>query len=248
MIIASTLLSFVAIGAYFFFVKDLSHDGKDGIVCTDVHVTIKDSLDNGFIKPDEVKELIGTDILGLKLDSVNTYDIEQSLVGKNVIATANAYVTYNGKLVVEVTQRKPVVRIQTESFGCFSDETGFILPLNTRHPLNLPVVTGNLPIEIDENFRGYTDNPQWMNNLIHITEYIRNNAYWCDEIEQICVESNGDLVFYPKARDFKILFGGLDNMDRKFSKLVAFYKTILKDESKKYTIINLRYKDQIICK
>ncbi|MBP5210634.1 MAG: hypothetical protein J6Z27_02195 [Bacteroidales bacterium] len=248
LIVFAIVLFFAIAGAYFFFSAQLNRDGREAMVCKTLNVVILDSLENAFITVPEIEDFMGTSMFGKRLDSINTYQIENYLAGKDVIATANAFVSMPDRLTVEVTQRKPVVRFQKEDFGFFADETGFILPLNLKHSINLPVVTGDLPIEVTESFRGYTDNTQWMDEVIDFTNYIRQNAYWSEEIEQISVESNGDLILYPKTGTFKIVFGGFDDREAKFEKLAAFYKAILPDETKNYTSINLKYKDQIVCK
>ena len=248
MIVFSIVLLFSIAGAYFYFSSLLSREGREEMLCNSLDVIILDSLDNCFITSSEVKDYLGDSMFGKNLDSIDTYQIENYLTGKDVIATANAFVTMPDRLTVQITQRKPIIRFQNENFGFFADESGFILPLNSKHSLNLPVVTGKLPVEVTESHRGFTDNRQWMSDIIEFTDYIRNNAYWSREIEQIYVEENGDLVLYPKSGSFKIVFGGFDNRDAKFEKLAAFYKVILPDETKHYTSVNLKFKDQIVCK
>lgn len=248
LIILFVIVTFAISGAYFFFSSKLNNEGREQLLCKELQVTLLDSLDNVFISVADVESMVDTLVLGKYLDSIDTHYIEQFLIGKDVIDSANAYYSMPNKVIIEVTQRKPIIRFQLEEFGFYADESGFILPLISKHPLNLPIVTGHLPFEIDKSFRGYTNEQIWMNNIISITNFIQNNAYWCKEIEQIHIEENGDLIFYPKARPFKVVFGGFDNKEKKFEKLAVFYKAIMSDTTKNYSVVNLKFKDQIVCK
>ncbi len=52
----------------------------------------------------------------------------------------------------------------------------------------------------------------------------------------------------PKLGNHIIKFGRVEEMDAKFHKLMIFYKEVLKNfDAEDYRIINLKFKDQIVC-
>ena len=154
--------------------------------------------------------------------------------------------------MLEVTQRNPVARFQTSAGGFYCDSSGFILPLLGRVTLDLPVVSGRMMFDAPAGLSGYpTRGRDYLENLLHLTEAIRNNSYWSREIEQIWVEENSDIVLYTRSCDEKFIFGGLNDIEDKLTKMAGYYRTIkpqAKAKGKTYTTVNLKYKDQIICK
>jgi cell division protein FtsQ len=65
---------------------------------------------------------------------------------------------------------------------------------------------------------------------------------------QIYVDENGELLLIPRVGDQKIVFGKTDNIIKKFDKLSLFYrKGIVGNGWKKYSTINLKFKNQIVC-
>jgi cell division protein FtsQ len=59
---------------------------------------------------------------------------------------------------------------------------------------------------------------------------------------------NNDVVLIPKIKNQEINIGDIEDLDMKFDNLMCFYDKIIKHKGwGYYNIINLKYKDQIIC-
>ena len=59
------------------------------------------------------------------------------------------------------------------------------------------------------------------------------------------------MVLYTRSGDEKFIFGSLNDIDDKLTKMAGYYRTIkpqAKAKGKTYKTVNLKYKDQIICK
>ena len=57
-----------------------------------------------------------------------------------------------------------------------------------------------------------------------------------------------DFELVPKVGNHKIVFGGIDNLESKFEKLMIFYKKGLsKTGWNEYSEINLKFKNQVVC-
>ena len=57
-----------------------------------------------------------------------------------------------------------------------------------------------------------------------------------------------EMELVPRVGNHTILFGDEKEMDEKFSKLFLFYKEGLSKQGwNKYNVINLKYKDQVVC-
>ena len=226
-------------GAYFFFAGKLVESGKGNYICSKIQVTVLDSATRSFVKPLEVKKMTANQ-LGRKIDSIDICALEKSLTIGTAIKNAQVYTVAPDILAIEVTQREPVVRIMDGNGGYYLDESGFSLPLSACEAQLLPTVTGVIQ-----------DSEKWKKELIAYTEIIRNSHYWSEEIEQIVIDSNSNIELYARSIDQKIVFGSIHSAREKFEKLAIFYSTILPksaEAGKKYKVVNLKYKDQIICK
>jgi len=84
--------------------------------------------------------------------------------------------------------------------------------------------------------------------VYRLTQYILKDEFWKAMIEEIFVNSNGDIELFTKVGDQTVIFGDIDNMSEKFAKLLVFYKRELnKIGWTKYKTINLKYKNQVVC-
>ena len=236
-------------GAYFFFVSRLEAKEAPDMKCSKINISIQDSLSKSFISVSEIKQMVADSAMGRKLSDINTYGIEQELTRSGVLSTAEVYTTWPDMLNVVVTQREPVVRIKTDGGDFYCDRSGYILPVAGAKALDLPVVTGHLPVQLQSGPTEGTEAEQWLGGMLTFTEKIRNNAYWSDEIEQIEVAKDGNMTLYMRKRPFHILFGSATDLNDKFEKMAVFYKTILPtEEGAQYKEVNIKYKNQIICK
>ena len=236
-------------GAYFYFVSRLEAKEAPALTCSRINVIIQDSLAKNFISVADIRRMVADSTLGVRLADINTHSIEQALTQSGAISTAEAFTVYPDALDIVITQREPVVRIRTAERDFYCDRNGFLLPVTGAKALNLPVVTGRLPIELHQGTVEDPDGAAWLGNLLTFTERVRNNAYWSEEIEQIEVAPDGNITLYLRKRPFRIIFGSATDLDAKFRKMSVFYKTILPtEEGAGYKTVNLKYKNQIICR
>ena len=80
---------------------------------------------------------------GCNIVSVDKDSLEYILVRNSVIKSAQVYYTLDGYFHVEITQRKPVLRIMSGE-GYYVDEDGKIMPLSRKYTSRVVVATGNI--------------------------------------------------------------------------------------------------------
>ncbi len=246
-------LTIAIFGCYFYFAFELSAKGKKQECCVDIDVTILDSAINNFITKADVENLIkASEInpIGMERRWVALDEIELLLENRSAIRKSDAYIGADGILKVEVTQRRPLLRIQTENGGFYIDDTQYIFPLVESFTSYVPIITGDIPVKLKEGFRGeagYQDR-KWIESVIRLGEYLDRHPIWNAQIQQINVESNGDLTFYTAVGDQKIIFGPIEDIDYKFAKLKTYYKQIVPVYGwERYDQVNLKFSDQIVC-
>ncbi len=244
---------FILAVAYFVFAGSLYEQGRKREKCKSIKVTIADMDENRFVTEDEVLDILGKEadkLTGTRIDSINLFSLEGLLRDRSAIKHSEASINRAGELHIVITQRRPIIRLQYQDKGFYIDETDYIFPLVKTFASYVPVVSGNMPVDIKKGFRGRLSGKDsaWVRNMTDLATYINRNSFWNAQIQQLYFDKNSDIILFPRVGGFKIIFGGFDDIAEKFMKLEAFYDEIAPAEGwKKYHTINLKYKNQIIC-
>ena len=131
--------------------------------CERLEVCIKDSLQNRFVSENDVKRFLDREYgtyIGMPLDSLDLVKMENIIDGRSAVMKSQAYVTKDGTLHVDVTQRSPVVRFQKKDGGFYADADGFIFPLQSTYASHVQVIDGNIPLAANSGYKGDISNPR----------------------------------------------------------------------------------------
>jgi cell division protein FtsQ len=172
--------------------------------------------------------------------SVDFANIEEKLESVPYIQSAEVYASTKGAVHIDVQQREPLVRIVNNSgVSYYLDMNGHKMPLSSKFTARVVVATGNV-----EN----TDSLNVSDSLLKLCRFIEADKFWKAQFEQIYVTGEGEFELIPKLGNHVIRFGTTGEMEAKFEKLMVFYKEVLKNfDAEGYRIINLKFKDQIVC-
>lgn len=124
----------------------LGQERRSRIECSGLVVTVKDSADNHFVTGRDVQEYIRTGygkVVGTAVRELKLNRIEEVVTGKSAVLNCEAYITPDGVLNLDVTQRRPKVRFQTASNGWYADADGFIFRFRGVTPAWCLLWTGN---------------------------------------------------------------------------------------------------------
>ena len=217
-------------------------------------VIVKDSVERRFVEKEDVENWLEQEYrayAGLHLDSVDLARIEKILLGHSAVKTCQAWLTDDGSLHVELTQREPVLRFNETGNGYYCDADGFIFPLQSRFSVNVPDVEGNIPLSVPRGFKGTpgTDaEKKWLARMLALTKYMNAGA-WKDNIRRIRIDKSGDVILFPLEGGEKFIFGEAVRLGEKFDLLDRYYTTIVPSVGTGYySTIDLRYKGQLICR
>lgn len=148
----------------------------------------------------------------------------------------SVYKTPSGNINIEITQKTPVLRVFSTQGSYYIDERGHIMPVSPRYATYLPIASGN----IEKSF-ATTD-------LYKFALFLQKHDFWNNQIEQIYVYPNKEVELIPRVGDHRIFLGSFDDFREKMDHLQLFYEqAIPKVGWEKYRIINLKYKNQIVC-
>jgi len=233
-ILAILLLVYIGATVYYFTGK------KQGeTVCEKVAIVIADSLERKFLTEKEVITYLTAEKLyplNHKMDEINTLQIEEALLKNVIVESVEVVQSVSGKITIVITQKMPVLRVYTSGGNYYVDNTGQIMPSTLRQAIYVPVASGN----IEKSFA--------ISELYNFALFLQHDAFWNDQITQIYVRTPKDVEIVPRVGNHRILLGSLDDFETKLEKLRLYYEQVIpKTGWEKYGIINLKYRDQIVC-
>ena len=221
------------------------------------HVIIDYETENRFVDEQDILSQILTaeDTTDLLLKNYNVLELEEKLSANSSIKDVQVYKTIDGQLNIEVKQRRPIVRVFSKNDSYYIDEKGSLMLWTNKYTSRLLVVSGEINEPFNKryqfNYNQLGDTLQaktLLDDVYKIAKYIDESEFWKAQIEQIHVNKVYDFELVPKVGNHKIVFGGVENLESKFEKLMIFYKKGLsKTGWNEYSEINLKFKNQVVC-
>jgi cell division protein FtsQ len=226
-------------------------------LCGGIEVNIKDSSEFHFVTKRQLLNLTYGNsgrILGKPVRDISVTEIESRINMLKELKVAEAYITINGTVHIYADQRNPIMRIMPDEGGdYFIDEEGVVVRGRNLYTPHLHIVGGNINISramlegvsvLDTSIKNTI-----LKDIYHIVNYINNDKFWSAQIDQLYVDSNDEIDLMPRVGNQVVHLGTAENFEGKFRNLEAFYEKVLPEVGwNKYSLINLEYKDQIVCK
>ena len=233
-IFATLLVTFLVASVYLF-----TDEKQKGLPCKEVEVVIADSLEKYFLNDTDILAYLkkeNLNPLNKKGDEINTNDIENALLKNEIIETAEVVQTISGKIKIVISQKMPILRVFSSGGSYYVDKSGKTMPSALGQAIYVPVASGN----IEKSFATA--------ELYEFALFLQSDNFWNDQIEQIHVRSASDIEITPRVGSHRIILGSLDDYEKKLGHLRLFYEQVIpKMGWEKYSVINLKYKNQIVC-
>lgn len=232
-VVATLLLVYMAAVAFFF--RDVKEDG----LCEGLQIVLRDSLDKHFVTESDVIYMLKTAKLfpvEQPMNEINTEKIEQELMTNEMISKIEAFKTPSKNIKLEIEQKMPILRVNSTSGNYYIDNIGSVMPLSRHYVAHVLVASG------------YINKEFAMNELYHFVQFLQDNEFWNNQIDQIYVDADQEVELIPLVGNHKILLGSFDDYQKKLDNLKLFYEqAIPKVGWEKYSLINLKYRNQIVC-
>jgi len=220
-------------------------------------INIDYETENRFIdEQDILADIINKeDTSSMLMGTINVNALEKRIKNNSAIKSAEVYTTINGDLIVDVKQRRPIVRIFSGNDTYYMDEFGSLMPISDKYTSRLLVVNGYLNephakryklnyAHIEDTLKTKT----LLDDIYELSKFIDESEFWKAQIEQVYVNKDLEFELIPKVGNHKIVFGSIENLAGKFEKLMIFYKKGLSKMGwNEYSSINLKYKNQVVC-
>jgi cell division protein FtsQ len=247
-------LFWMVVFAYLLVTLGMVADNHMDALCNKIVITVADSNVRHFVDRKDVMRLVrkaNTPILGIPMREVETAVIEDQVCQHPFIRRTEVYTTIDGSLHVQVTQRRPILRVINRNHkGYYIDNDGYIIGFRGIYPSQVLVVNGNIPDPKSDTLGVYhvSNQEEVWKGLNDLANFINDDNLWRNQIEQVYVRKDNDVELIPRVGAHIIVLGNIQGYKEKFRKLEILYKEGFgKSDWNKYEVINLKYENQIVC-
>ena len=229
--------------------------------CNKLNIEIQYDSATVFVTADEVK----ANIISLfgnpenqRLNQIDVQNMETMLQRNPFISQADISTDISGELNVKVKQKKPLLKVYNKIGQQFYITTeGTLMPVSEHGSERVLIANGNINDIYNVSLDLKKENSENTDTLIkrsilfklwYLTKFINTDPFLKAQIDEIYINQKGDIELVPRVGNQLIIFGNIDNINQKFKKLNAIYQDVFSKVGwNKYSIINLKYSNQVIC-
>ena len=225
--------------------------------CGEIKITIEDSSDYHFVTKKQLLGLVygkSDRIIGVPIKDIDPTVIEGRIKVLREVKDVEVFFTIDGALHINVDQRNPVMRVIPDEGGdYFIDNEGIVIRKRNLYTPRLHLVGGNINISsamlngisiFDTSIKKSV-----LKDIYQIVTYINEDDFWSALIDQIYVDRNVEIDLIPRVGNQIIHLGSAEDFRGKLNNLEVFYEKVAPEVGwNNYSVINLEFKDQIVCK
>lgn len=207
--------------------------------CAALRYEIRDRNERMYLTEAELSRLLQTEDLypvGRCLDRGILHRIERTIEAHPMVRTAECYLTPRNEMRVRITQREPMLRVQTPGDTYLIDRDRRVMPVRAAVTDSVLIARGAVGIQIASK------------QLADFAEWLEKEPYWKARVAYVHVQSPQMIYLYlhgvavPRA-----LIGTMRGYERKLNKLRTFLEHGTEAiQGKQYNEVDLRYKGQVI--
>ena len=135
----------------------LSKSHKDTALVSSTDIEVQGGGDNPLISAEDINLWLkeqGVHPEGSILSKVDIASIERVVSSHNAVARVNVYISYDGRVVVDVEQREPIARLRVSGYDMYLTEDGYVLPAEGCNAALVKVITGDYVPLFDNRYAG----------------------------------------------------------------------------------------------
>ena len=211
--------------------------------CHSVRYIIEDHETRAYLTETELTQLLrAKDLYPVNrvVASTTLHRIEQTVAQHPMVRTAQCYITPRGEMRIRITQRVPILRVQTPIEVYYIDTDRRVMEARESVKDKVPVVSGNVGVTMASH------------SLADFALWLQKDAYWRTRIHHLHVQ-NPQLVYIylsdqPSAISIqRVVLGSMHGYESKLSKLRTFLENSSEaTKDKQYREIDVRFKGQVI--
>ena len=205
--------------------------------CASLKYIIEDQKERQYVNETELDAVLQSAELypvGKQLNKLSLHRIEQAIVHHPMVRTAECYLTPRHEMRIRLTQRVPLLKVQTAGETYFVDTDRRVMEARNAVKDSVLIVTGTVGVQMATN------------QLADFALWLQRDRYWRPRVDQIRVQTPQMVYVYEHDRP-RIVLGTVHGYERKLAKMRRFYENadpvILGKEYKEYDV---RFKGQVI--
>jgi cell division protein FtsQ len=239
----------------------VSKSEKD-VVVKNLNITIHNNTENLFLTQADIKSFLASrdeKLVANKYKNISIPGVEKALNSHPAIENAEVAGDVNGEIKINVTQRTPVCRIiNRDGESYYIDSQSKLMPLNDNYSARVIIVNGFITEPYARRYQYSVDKIKEnkifselsiLDDVLDVVKFINADSTLSLLIQQVYVNEEKEMELFPAVGNHKIVFGNTDLLEEKFNKLKLFYTQGLNkaDSWTKYSTINLKYKNLVVC-
>lgn len=209
------------------------------VPCVSLRYTIEDADERMYLTEEELNTLLraeGIYPVGRSMNAVSMHRIENAVLRHPMVRTAECYMTPRSEVRVCLTQRVPLLRVQTHHEHYLIDTDRRVMQARAVVRDSVPIVVGNI-------------SPQTAaTQLADYAEWLQGHRYWRTRVQYLYIQSPYTTYAYMREEGFpRVALGSLRGYERKFAKLRTYVEQGGEETAgKQYRELDLRFKGQVI--
>jgi len=174
------------------------------------------------------------DTIDFKVQEISIKRMEEEILKHPMVADAEVFMTLDGILSAEVTQRTPIGRCVNKDGVQYLDQVGVFMPLSSNYSARVPLLYG-----IEDSIS--------VKNIMPLLWAIQEDEFMKQSVVSIIQNDRGCVNLQIRQNNLEILFGEVKELDNKFRKLKGFIKYTRDEKTlENYKTINLEYEGQVV--
>lgn len=210
------------------------------IDCNTVEISFRDSLH--YVTVEDIRSFIDEgygQCIGQRVDEIELARIESIIGSRSFVKGCEAWTTDDGILHVSISQRRPAIRFIKEDNGFYADAEGFIFPIMGEPIESVRKIDGQVNLAFDTDY---------MSRIFAVCKAVEADRVFGRSLSHYTIMPDGDFAVTDREGLIVLLGDGKD-IAQALSRADRYYSSIKPNkEAGWYKSINVKYKDQIICR
>lgn len=219
---------------------------KNGKTISDIIIDIDNHGERIFINEKDIAAVLTKNgvVKGVAVENTHPVLVEAELEENAWIREAQLFFDNNQVLTVKIAERQPVARVFTvDGTSFYIDTAGNKLPLSDKFSARLPVFSSypstKKPLTAADSVT--------VIDVRRIAVYIQQDSFWLAQVGQVDITPQHTYEIIPVLGNQVIKLGNAENLDKKFNRLLAFYKQVWsKVGFEKYETIDVQFEGQVV--
>ena len=215
-------------------------------------VNLMPESDSGFVRRSVLHEEIEKQCKQAKIGTVDMIKIQNHLDANPWIESNSAYIDLNGNLNVNFKEYEPQFRVFGKNGqSVYVTDAGIVMPSCSNYTPYVLIASGNFDLDNDSTTYTLCDTLVRDRNIIDALYWfkaIKANPFIENCVGQLYCNNKNQFELTVKGLDARVIVGDTCLAADKLNRLEIFMKQrINRLETHSMKIINLNYKNQIVC-